>query len=203
MPYRPNRVSAGYPYPVFDFRDGSVDHQPHVITNAELNGAGLLQKVSRTREVVLKRPTPTPTGHAQFCGEKSTGVAHTYYGFGVPISSGLKPHYLEIDAVLNLTGSKDAVYYATPVLGYTASTPALNAVVSLSAYFPLGLTDSTQGKQGGVFTCCKTIIMDSASPIMILSWQIMCSVASPAYTYDGRLSWRRYEEDLDVFDPNR
>ena len=46
MPYRPSRISAGSPYPVFDLRDQAIDHQPHVITHQQLNNTGVIHKLS-------------------------------------------------------------------------------------------------------------------------------------------------------------
>lgn len=196
MPYRPGRISNGIPYPFFDFRDAGVDHQPHVISQAHLNNNGKTQATARTRDVHIIDPAATPTGHTQFCGTHTAMARSTYYGLGSAIHSGLKPHYLEIDACLAVSQEKR---YAMPVIGYTDDTVAFNASVTLDAYFPLGLTEG----DGRTFTCQKTIIMDSASSIMILAWLIASDSTGAGTTYDGRLSWRRYEEDLDVFDPNR
>ena len=195
MPYRPNRISNGIPYPVFDFRDAGVDHQPHIVTQAHLNNNGVLQDTARTRDIHIIDPAATPIGHTQFAGKHTAILAGTYYGLGSAIHSGAKPHYLEIDACLNV---REGSRYAQLVIGYTDDTLAINASVTLDSYFPLGLT--SEGTRS--FSCQKTIIQDSASSVMILAWLLAGSSAG-ALTYDGRISWRRYEEDLDVFDPNR
>ena len=200
MPYRPSRVSQGVPYLTWD-ASSPHDVRPDIVADAQFAS-------SQTEPTDIDDKLNVWVDHLGVSSNKNwqffisdfdSAVKGSHYSIGIALQKASENRYLEVD--LELHGTTPLLTWV-PFIGRLkkGQTLAAQGIKVLDRFCFL----SSQGLLYGQASHRATMIIKSTDLTPILGWSAFCR-ANIQTDEDivGRISYREYSEDLDVYDPNR